>query len=62
MAKIDQRAIEEKYDVLRDFLDERTRRLWAAAEARSLPYGGTSVVASVTGLSRTTILAGINEL
>jgi len=62
MAKIDQRAIEEKYDALRDFLDERTRRLWAAAEARSLPYGGTSVVASVTGLSRTTILAGINEL
>ncbi|MDD5207091.1 MAG: ISAzo13 family transposase [Desulfobacterales bacterium] len=62
MAKIDQRAIEEKYDALRDFLDERTRRLWAAAEARSLPYGGTSVVASVTGLSRTTILAGIKEL
>src|SRR3972149_10115477 len=61
MAKIDRRAIEEKYDALRDFLDERTRRLWAAAEARSLPYGGTSVVASVTGLSRTTILAGINE-
>ena len=62
MAKIDRRAIEEKYNALRDFLDERTRRLWAAAEARSLPYGGTSVVASVTGLSRTTILAGINEL
>jgi hypothetical protein len=38
------------------------RRLWAAAEARSLPYGGISVVASVTGLSRTTILAGIKEL
>jgi hypothetical protein len=62
MAKIDRRAIEKKYSALRDFLDERTRRLWAAAEARSLPYGGTSVVASVTGLSRTTILAGINEL
>ena len=62
MAKIDRRAIEEKYNALRGFLDERTRRLWAAAEARSLPYGGTSVVASVTGLSRTTILAGINEL
>ena len=62
MAKIDRRAIEEKYNALRDFLDERTRRIWAAAEARSLPYGGTSVVASVTGLSRTTILAGIYEL
>jgi hypothetical protein len=62
MGKIDRRAIEEKYNALRDFLDERTRRLWAAAEARSLPYGGTSIVASVTGLSRTTIVAGINEL
>jgi hypothetical protein len=62
MAKIDRHAIEEKYNALGAFLDERTRRLWAAAEARSLPYGGTSVVASVTGLSRTTILTGINEL
>jgi hypothetical protein len=62
MAKIDRRAIDEKYSVLRDLLDERMRRLWAAAEARSLPYGGISVVASVTGLSRTTILAGIKEL
>jgi hypothetical protein len=62
MAKIDRHAIEEKYDGLRDLFDERTRRLWAAAEARSLPYGGTSVLASVTGLSRTTILAGIKEL
>ncbi len=62
MAKIDRHAIEEKYNALWDVLDERTRRLWAAAEARSLPYGGTSVIASVTGLSRTTILAGIREL
>ena len=62
MAKIDLRAIQEKYNALCSLFDERTRRLWAAAEARSLPYGGISVVASVTGLSRTTILTGINEL
>lgn len=62
MAQIDRDAIEKKYNALRDLFDERTRRLWAAAEARSLPYGGTSVMASVTGLSRTTILAGIREL
>ena len=62
MANIDSHAIQEKYNALRNLFDERTRRLWAAAEARSLPYGGISVVASVTGLSRTTILAGINEL
>jgi hypothetical protein len=62
MTDIDRHAIEEKYNALRGFLDERTRRLWAAAEARALPHGGTSAVASVTGLSRTTIIAGIKEL
>lgn len=62
MAKIDRHAIETKYEALRNVLDERTRRLWAAAEARCLPYGGVSVVSSVTGLSRTTILAGMKEL
>jgi hypothetical protein len=62
MTKIDIHAIQEKYVALSAVFDERTRRLWAAAEARSLPYGGVSVVSSVTGLSRTTILAGINEL
>jgi len=62
MAKIDAHAIKEKYHALRNILDERTRRLWAAAEARSLPYGGISIVSSVTGLSRTTILTGIREL
>jgi len=62
MMKIDHHAIERKYQALRNLFDERTRRLWAAAEAHSLPYGGISVVASVTGLSRTTILAGLKEL
>ena len=62
MAEINIHALQEKYNALRNIFDERTRRLWAAAEARSLPYGGISVVASVTGLSRTTILSGINEL
>ena len=43
-------------------LDERGRRVWAAAEASSLPYGGVSLVAKATGLSRTTIHAGVREL
>ncbi|HEV3039785.1 MAG TPA: ISAzo13 family transposase [Candidatus Angelobacter sp.] len=52
----------EKYRVLCDVLDERGRRVWAAAEANSLPYGGVSLVAQATGLSRTTIHAGMREL
>lgn len=52
----------EKYRALCGVLDERGRRVWAAAEASSLPYGGVSLVAKATGLSRTTIHAGIREL
>jgi transposase len=55
-------AVRKKYRALRDLLDERGRRVWAAAEASSLPRGGVSLVAQATGLSRTTIHAGIREL
>jgi hypothetical protein len=55
-------AIREKYQVIGDVLDERGRRVWAAAEARSLPFGGVSLVARATGLSRTTVHAGMREL
>jgi hypothetical protein len=44
------------------FLDERSLRLVAAADARELGYGGVSRVARASGLSRTTILRGIEEL
>jgi hypothetical protein len=43
-------------------LDERTRRLWAATEARALGYGGVSVLARATGLSRRAIAVGMVEL
>ena len=55
-------TLRKKYRILRDVLDERGRRVWAAAEANSLPYGGVSLVAKATGLSRSTIHAGIREL
>ena len=43
-------------------LNERTRRRWAAVEARALGRGGIARVAEATGLSRTTIGAGLREL
>lgn len=55
-------TLRKKFRILRDLLDERGRRVWAAAEANSLPYGGVSLVAKPTGLSRSTIHAGIREL
>jgi len=51
-----------KYEALRRELDERTRRLWAAVEARSIGFGGLSLVADATGLARTTIMRGLIEL
>src|SRR5687768_4393088 len=62
---IDQHAIEsirQKYLLLRPELDERGRRLWAAAEAMVLGYGGVSAVAQATCLARNTVAAGIREL
>ena len=43
-------------------MDERMRRQWAAAEAMELGWGGITHVANATGISRTTILAGVREL
>ena len=38
------------------------RRQWAAVEARELGWGGVTLVARASGLSRTTITAGLHEL
>ena len=55
-------GIRRKYEVLEPVLDERARRQWAAAEAMDLGWGGVSLVASATGISRTTVNAGVREL
>jgi hypothetical protein len=59
---IDEVAIGERFRALAPELDERRRRLWAAAEARSLPRGGVTAVARATGISATTIHKGLREL
>jgi hypothetical protein len=43
-------------------LDERQRRLLVATEAKVLGRGGVSAVSLATGVSRTTIKAGLDEL
>src|SRR3954466_12914658 len=52
---IDERAIRERYETIRDQLDERGRRLFAAAKARSVGRGGVMAVCRATGLARSTI-------
>src|SRR3954470_3532351 len=43
-------------------LNERARRLWAAAESIAIGYGGDALVSSATGLARETIRNGRREL
>jgi len=54
--------LRRKYKTLFKHLDERQRRLLAAADARPLDRGGISMVARASGLSRPTIYRGLQEL
>jgi hypothetical protein len=54
-------TIRQKYQIFMGHLNERSRRIWAALEANALGYGGISLVARATGISRRAILVGINE-
>jgi len=55
-------TIVEKYVAVEPVLNERGRRLWAAAESRAIGYGGDSLVSAATGLSRPTIRVGRREI
>ena len=60
-AKVEAR-IRRKFRLVAVELDERRRRQWAAAEARDVGWGGISLVARATSLSRPTIMAGLKDL
>ena len=55
-------AVNAKFVALDPLFDERLRRRWAAVEARGIARGGIARVAAATGMSRTTIRAGLKEL
>jgi transposase len=54
--------LERKFVSIFPCLDERQRRLFAAAEARSLGYGGITRVSRASGLSRVTVQKALREL
>jgi transposase len=58
----DTEGLARKFEVLARVLDERTRRLVAAAEAETMGFGGVSAVAQASGLSRGTVIRGMAEL
>lgn len=51
-----------KYAALAPVLNERSRRVWAATEARAIGHGGIALVERATGISRSTIQRGSREL
>jgi transposase len=58
----DEEGIGIRFRALAGVLDERMRRLVAAAEAEAIGYGGASIVSRATGVSRRAIRAGLREL
>jgi hypothetical protein len=59
---IDVKAIRLRYQRLRSTMNERTRRLWAGAEALAAGLGGIAAVHRVTGLSLQTIADGVRDV
>ena len=59
---IDIEAIRARFSQLSPHLDERGRRLFAAAEARAAGYGGIAAVSRATGMAPSTIGRGLKEL
>lgn len=62
MPTIDEIQTAARYEILRPFMDEKLRRLWAASEAMKSGRGAIAVLCRATGMSRNTIKAGIKEL
>ena len=58
----DEEAIQRRFELLGPHLDERTRRLAAAAEAEVIGFGGVAKVARATGYSCPALRRGLKEL
>jgi hypothetical protein len=57
-----ERLVREKWRLLKATMDERSRRLWAGAEANAIGYGGVVAVARATGLAISTVRKGRDEV
>ena len=59
---MDVKLCRAKYRALAPALTERSRRIWAATEARAAGRGGITGVARATGIAYATIQRGLHEL
>jgi hypothetical protein len=54
--------IKEKFDKISPCLNERSRRIWVATEAKSIGWGGITAVFNATKVAQGTIRKGIEEI
>ena len=57
-----QSTVKEKYQLIQGHLNEKSRRIWAATEAKAIGRGGLKIVHEATGLSYATIKNGMSDL
>ncbi|MDA3940848.1 MAG: ISAzo13 family transposase [Spirochaetia bacterium] len=57
-----EQSISTRFNSLEPTFNEKSRRIWAAAEAQAVGRGGVAMVYRATGISRNTIYQGIKEL
>lgn len=62
MKALSYESIRNRFNRIKDVLNERAKRCWVATEAIELGYGGISAVSRATGVSHKTIRHGIDEL
>ena len=59
---IDEDFLQKRNAAILPHLDERQRRLFAAAEAKAAGYGGIAAVSRVTRIAASTIGRGLKDL
>src|SRR5208337_366821 len=59
---VDTAVIRERFTAVSRDLNERSRRLLAAAEAKTAGYGGITAASRATGVARSTIGRGLKDL
>ncbi len=59
---IDKDGIKQRWKLVGSKLNERDRRLFAAAEVRTAGWGGLTVVSKITGLAASTIGRGLKDI
>ena len=57
-----EQVVSEKFEIIAPMLDEAQRRIWAASEAITIGRGGVAIVYRATGIARSTIERGINDI